>query len=183
MEECDMFIKTRKEARHFKTMDRQKRKNERLCHRNSSSRCGHSNTLQGDHPVKLSSDRGGCSNIIQGNHTVKPSSDTQLQPNKWIINISNKPLTKVQEKLLSHGPNSVVVLKNPPILEYIAMVEQACIKLGEGKAEEFRVEVKVAINKIHKPQPNITGEGKDSLGRVEKDPSRMVLTADKGWLW
>ena len=37
MEECDMFIKTRKEARHFKTMNRQKRKNERLCHKNSSS--------------------------------------------------------------------------------------------------------------------------------------------------
>ena len=75
MEECDMVIKTRKEARHFKTMNRQKRKIERLCHKNSSGRSGHSNTLQGGHTVKLSSGRDGHSNIIQGNHTVK--SDTQ----------------------------------------------------------------------------------------------------------
>ena len=31
MEECELFIKNRREARHFKTMSRQKRKLEVLC--------------------------------------------------------------------------------------------------------------------------------------------------------
>ena len=178
MEEYVMFIKTRKEARHFKTMNRQKRKIERLCHHNSSSRGGCSNTIQSDHTVKLSSDRGGHSNITQGNHTVK--SDTQGQPNKWVTNISDKPLTKAQEKHLSHGHNFVVVPKNPPIMEYIATVEHVCTKLGEGKAEELRVEVKAAIKKIHKPQLNIIKEERIALAELKKDHSKMILTADKG---
>ena len=65
-------------------------------------------------------------------------------------------------------------------MEYVAAVEQACTKLGEGKAEEFRVEVKAAIKKIHKPQPNITKEERIALAELKKDSSRMVLTADKG---
>ena len=103
MEEFNMFIKTRKEARHFKTMNRQKRKIERLSHKNSFS-------------------RGGCSNTIQGNHTVKSIPDTKVQPNKWVINIYDKPLTKEQEKPLIHGPNFMVVPKNPHIMEYMATV-------------------------------------------------------------
>ena len=36
MEECSEFTKIGKEARHFKTLNRQKRKIERLCHKNTS---------------------------------------------------------------------------------------------------------------------------------------------------
>ena len=65
-------------------------------------------------------------------------------------------------------------------MEYVAAVEQACTKVGEGKAEEFRVEVKAAIKKIHKPQPSITKEERIALAKLKKDPPSMVLTADKG---
>ena len=73
-----------------------------------------------------------------------------------------------------------MVPKNPPIIKYVATVEQACSKLGVGKAEEFRVEVKAAIKNMHIPQPNITKEERRALTEIKKDPSRMVLTADKG---
>ena len=53
-------------------------------------------------------------------------------------------------------------------------------KLEEGKEEEFRVQVKVAIQKIQKPKPNITREERIALTKLKKDPSRMVLTGDKG---
>ena len=142
MEECSVFIKSGKKARHFKTMYRQKSKIERLCHRNSIGRGVHTNITQGDHTAKAS--------------FSSESTDTTVQPNKWVINISDKPLTKAQEKLLTHGPNFAVVPKNPPIMEYVATVEQACSKLGVGKAEESRVKVKAAIRKMHIPQPNIT---------------------------
>ena len=74
---------------------------------------------------------------------VKTSSGTHVPSNKWVINISDKPLTDAEEKLLSHRPNFTVVPKNPPIMEYIAAVVQACTKLGEGKADEFRVEIRL----------------------------------------
>ena len=44
LKECQNFTYTRREARHSKTMDRQIKKVDQLCHRNSSKRGGHSNT-------------------------------------------------------------------------------------------------------------------------------------------
>ena len=85
-----------------------------------------------------------------------------------------------EEKILAHGPNFALVPKNPPVVQYVAAIEQACTRLEEGKAEEFRVKVKVAIQKIQKPKPNITNEERMALTNLKRDPSRMVLTADKG---
>ena len=97
-----------------------------------------------------------------------------------MINISNQPLTPKQEKLLTHGPNYAVVPRDPPVAQYVAAVEKACSKLEEGKAEEFRVQVKAAIQRNKKPRPNLTrGEWK-ALAELKKDQSRMILTADKG---
>ena len=141
LKECQNFINTRSEARHYKTMDRQKKKLDWLCHRNSSKRGGHSNT--------------------HGNHTCTTTENADISPlynntnTKWVINISGKPLTEAQEKLLAHGPNYAVVLRSPPITEYMAAIEQACSKLQQGEAEELRGEVKFIIKKTHNP-PNIT---------------------------
>ena len=62
----------------------------------------------------------------------------------------------------------------------MAAIEHACTKLEEGKAEEFRVQVKMAIQMIQKPKPNITRRERIAMAKLKKDPSRMVLTADKG---
>ena len=97
-----------------------------------------------------------------------------------MINISDKPLTADEEKLLAHGPNYAIVLKEPPIIQHVAAIEHACSKLEEGKVEEFRVQVKAAIQNIQKPKPNITGGERIAIAELKKDPSRMVLTADKG---
>ena len=99
---------------------------------------------------------------------------------KWVINISNKALTPDQVKLLAHGPNYSVVPKEPPIAQYVAAVEQACTKLEEGKVEEFRVQVKLALQKIKKPRPNLTRGERKAITELKKDQSRMILTADKG---
>ena len=115
MKECKLFIKNRREARHFKTMSRQKRKLDVLHQNSSSNRGGHSNTIHsgsGDHSY-------------QNNHN-DIHSGIQSTTNKWVINICDKPLSNVEEKLLAHGPNFVVVPKSPPIIQYVAAVEQAC---------------------------------------------------------
>ena len=68
---------------------------------------------------------GGHSNIQYGNHGKHGKFGSQKQDDrmttpdhvqraKWVINISNKPLTAVQESLLTHGPNYAVVLRGPP---------------------------------------------------------------------
>ena len=97
-----------------------------------------------------------------------------------MINISDKPLSTDEERLLAHGPNYAIVPKDPPIIQYVAAIEHACTKLEEGKVEEFRVQVKAPIQKIQKSKPNITRGERIAIAELKKDPSRMVLTADKG---
>ena len=149
MEACQVFINIRKEARHFKTMERKKQKIDRLCHKNSI-------------------DKGGCSNM-HGNHTSTSMNTTCISlvhtntTNKWVINISSKPLTKAQEKLLAQGPNFTVVPRSPPITEYVAAIEHACSRLQEGEAEELRGEVKIIIKKTYNPSPNITMEERKAI--------------------
>ena len=145
---CEEFIEARREARHHKTMERQKKKLERLCQKNSTKRGGRSN----QHGINTG--------INTENLDISPadSSSNTNNNNKWVINISSKPLTKVQEKLLAHGPNYAVVPKSPPIAEYIAVIEQACSKLQQGEAEELRGEVKSIIKRSCNPL--LTSPGK-----------------------
>ena len=72
-----------------------------------------------------------------------------------------------------------MVLRSPPITEYVAPIEQVCSKLQQGEAEELRGEVKSIIKKTHNP-PNITKEEMKAIRELKEDSSRMVLTADKG---
>ena len=137
--------------------------------------------------------RGGCSNNMHSdnmhsginmhnskNYLPYSSNLNQNRKNKWVINISSKQLTADEEKLLAHGPNYAIVLRNPAIIQYVPAVEHACTRLEEGKAEEFRVQVKVAIQKMQQPKPNLTRGERKAISELKKDPSRMVLAADKG---
>ena len=140
LKNCKEFIEARREARHYKTMIRQKQKLERLCHKNSSKRGGHSN-LHGNHT---------CTNTE--NLGISPVNDTcNTNTSKWVINISSKLLTQAQEKLLAHGPNYAVVPRSPPKTEYIAAIEQAHSKLKPGEAGELRGKVKAIIKKSCNP--------------------------------
>ena len=61
-----------------------------------------------------------------------PQGSSKEEPNpKWIINLSNKPLTPAQRSVLAKGPNFVVTPRQPPNLEYITAIEAACTKLSQ----------------------------------------------------
>ena len=179
LQECKKFIEERREARHHKTMTRQKDKLKALCSKsnreNSYERGGCSNNMHSGN--YMYSSKNDLSNQVLGSNENQKQNNRQ---NKWVINISSKPLTPDQEKLLAHGPNYAIVPKDPPIVQYVAAVEHACTRLEEGKVEEFRVQVKVAIQKIKKPKPNLTKGERKAIGELKKDQSRMILTADKG---
>ena len=186
---CIKFIDKSKEARHLKTMSRQKEKLKILINKKrgekSYKRGGCSNNRQSGmymHSGRYmysGNDNNDCPNQVLGSNG-ETSKDLDKEKEKWVINISNKPLTPDQEKLLAHGPNYAVVPKEPPITQYVAAVENACTKLEEGKAEEFRVQVKSAIQKIKPPRSNLTRGERRAISELKKDESRMILTADKG---
>ena len=81
---------------------------------------------------------------------------------------------------MAHGPNFVLVPKDLPTCKYIVATENACQHLMQGKAEEFRGEIKQLLKKKHNIKPNIPKEEYQALKQMKKDNTRMVLTADKG---
>ena len=149
--------------------------------------------------------RGGCSNHQHGSHGKHASKqqqtvgetveETRLTPSttndafttttttkqraKWVINISSRPLSTVQERLLAHGPNFAVVLR-PPIVEYITKVEKVCQQLGQRVADELRGRIKTILKKARTPRQNITKGEHKAIGELKRDNNRLVLTADKG---
>ena len=189
LDRCLKFIEDSKEARHLKTMARQKEKLKILTSRKletnkGAKRSGHSNNRHSGRYMYSSNFNTGCPNQVLGSkgETNTQYFDREMDKGKekWVINISNTPLTAEQEKLLAHGPNYAVVPREPPIAQYVAAIENACTKLEEGKVEEFRVQVKLAIQKIKPPRSNLTRGEKKAITELKKDKSRMVLTADKG---
>ena len=167
MFQCKVLMKNVAESRHTRVLNRQRAKYEVL------------------QQWKL----GGHSN--QGHHTDKdihsqacPSQQaTPEQSKKWVINLSDQPLTEEQEKHLAQGPKFVIKPKLPPVEEYITAIEKACPKLEQGSAEELRVEVKKILKKAqnaNRSPSNITKEEYKALQELKKDKERIILTADKG---
>ena len=84
-----------------------------------------------------------------------PQGSSNEEPNpKWVINLSNKPLTPAQRSVLAKGPNFVVSPRHSPNLEYITAIEAVCTKLSQQDAEELRADVNRVLRSSH--PPNLT---------------------------
>ena len=97
--------------------------------------CGCSNIQHGDHDqmtIENTSDSKFNTNCTNENEIYNNNSTNSIN-NMWVRNISSTPLTKAQVKVLSHGPNFVVVPRCPPVGKYIAHIEEACTQLKLGK--------------------------------------------------
>ena len=199
MEECNIYIENRRELRHLKTLDRHLFKFQRLCHDYTG---GHSNSWHGVHGENGCTNTNTCTatatttanqgylgdgtnnissdNNIINNTSTNISTNTKTTNGNWVRNLSKTPLTEAQECLLAHGPNFVLVPREPSTCEYIAATEKVCQQLIQGKEEELRGEIKSLLKKNHKIKPNIPRDEYQVLREMKRDNTRMVLTADKG---
>ena len=113
--------------------------------------------------------------------TRHPQGSSKEEPNpKWVINLSNKPLTSAQRSVLAKGPNFAVTPRQPPNLEYITAIEAACTRLSQQDAEELRADINRVLRSSHPPKPNLTKNQMSALRELKKHRDRIVLTADKG---
>ena len=85
-----------------------------------------------------------------------PQGSSKEEPNpKWVINLSNKPLTPAQRSVLAKGPNFAVTPRQPPNLEYITAIEAACTKLSQQDAEELRADINRVLRSSHPLNPTL----------------------------
>ena len=110
-----------------------------------------------------------------------PQGSSNEEPNpKWVINLSDKPLTPAQRSVLAKGPNFAVTPRQPPNLEYITAIEAACTKLIQQDAEELRADINRVLRYSHLPKPNLTKVQNLALRELKRHRDHIVLTADKG---
>ena len=105
-EECKAEINKVKELRHKSVLDRQMIKFNKL--------------LDEEYQKKNNCRR---PDLHSGHTKEKGPFIHRNDAKKWVINLSSVPLTKVQESLLSHGPNFAVTPQKPPYEEYIKAIE------------------------------------------------------------
>ena len=191
MEECEDLIKRVIESRHNLVLARQKAKYELLQQQKSGgcSNKGYHTERNATNTcidkMKLIADNNSYSNGNVGNinsHSNSNSNGNIGNIKKWVINLSNTPLTESQEKLLGRGPKFVIKPKWPPVEKYTTAIEKMCPKLDKGEADELRVEVKKALKRSQKKARsfNITKEENQALNELKKDKERVILTTDKG---
>ena len=119
----------------------------------------------------------GCISYHDRTKTVEAS---KPNTNKWVINLSNTPLTEDQESLLKHGPNFAVTPQRPPLEEYIKAIETACQSLDAKSAEELRSDVYRVLRHPCQLKPNLSKGEMAVIKQLRADKDRIILTADKG---
>ena len=164
MQECKTLMERVKECRHQKVLERQKKKFEALVLKSDG---------RSKQDVQNNSKKDGTNEDRDGKNREK---------SRWVINLSSTPLTKDQERLLAHGPKFVITPRETPVKEYIVATEQACMKMEQGKQEEFRVEVKRLLIKDqnNQKQANDSREELKAMKELKLDTNKLILTVDKG---
>ena len=119
------------------------------------------------------------SNSIATTTTSRDTADA-IDKDKWVINLSNAPLTQLQASLLAHGPGYAVTPKHSPYGDYIVAVEKACSTMEPNSVEELRAEIGGALKHTHPTRSNINREEVQALAELKRDSSKVILTADKG---
>ena len=115
-----------------------------MCHRN---RGGYPNIKDDRHGGQDLTDKDSTSSNITSNEN---KGDTVTDTKKrWVVNLSGQPLTEAEYRVLTHGPNFAITSRSPHTIECITATEEICQKLGKGKAEELRKEVKNILKKAH----------------------------------
>ena len=99
---------------------------------------------------------------------------------KWVVNLSDTALTPAETSVLVKGPKFAITPEKIPAKDYIVLTEASIKDLSDNDKDNTRHEVTRLLNKAKVPNPNITSAEARALKGLRKDPSRMVLTADKG---
>jgi len=101
---------------------------------------------------------------------------------KWVKNLSSRPLTKPEMDVLSKGLNFAIAPQEVPIVELITATESAIRNnnLAETEAEQLRMKVTATLSSAKPPPSNLTPQEMKAITSLSQDQSITILPADKG---
>ncbi len=101
---------------------------------------------------------------------------------KWIKNLSSRPLSVTEKEVLAKGLNFAVSPDRIPHVELITATESA-IKhnnLSTSDADQLRNKVTSCLASAKLPNPNLDKQQRDAIKTLGSDDDIIILPADKG---
>ncbi|XP_072027782.1 uncharacterized protein [Amphiura filiformis] len=101
---------------------------------------------------------------------------------RWVKNLSDRPLSSNEQSLLEKGLNFAVTSKRVQVTDIITATESAIrnARLGPANAEELRSRVSASVISAKPPQHNLSKAEFTALESLKKNKDITILPADKG---
>ena len=110
---------------------------------------------------------------------VRPGQAT-LDTNKVVRNLSTRPLTEDEKKVLALGLNYAVTPRMIPVHNIIAATEATAKQLDTTTAEKLRAGVSQVLQSSKAPKSNLPSHLRKAAKELRNDHNIVVLPADKG---
>ena len=99
---------------------------------------------------------------------------------RWVVNLTDRSLSKPQEDVLRLGLNFAPAPTKLPVVDTIAAVEEGARQLSEEDAEDLRGRVCGILRHAKPPKDNLTKEQRKALKELRSLEDEVILPADKG---
>ena len=107
-----------------------------------------------------------------------------VDKSKWVVNLSKRPLSDVELKVLELGMNFAPAPKKIATVEIVARVEDALVKNVEpAESDQVRAVLSNVLKRAKPPKSNIRKEEWEALTRFRKDSNIVALEAEKVTEW
>ena len=110
----------------------------------------------------------------------RPSTKNTVDCEKWVLNISSKPLKDTEKSALQKGMNFAIVPKKIPTAEFTAAVEGSITGLLTEEKLVVRAQVSEVLGLARPPPSNISSKEMKALQDLWKDKSRLIISVNKG---
>ncbi|XP_068674425.1 uncharacterized protein [Montipora foliosa] len=103
-----------------------------------------------------------------------------VNSDKWVLNVSSKPLNTTETIALQKGTNFTLPPKKIPTAEIVAAVESGISGLPVKDTLVLRSQVTEVLQRASVPPPNLPQAELRALYNLRTDQDRLVIPADKG---
>ena len=118
--------------------------------------------------------------LYNKSQTKKEVTYTDIDTNRWVMNLSDRQISDDERSRLSKGLNLTINSSALPVEEIIAGTEVVAKYMTATAADELRGEVVRTIERAKLLKSNISKGERVALQSLKKDNSIIILPADKG---
>ena len=95
---------------------------------------------------------------------------------RWVINLSDKTLSKAEEEVLGLGLNFAPAPTKLPLVDIAAGLEEGARQLGSDEASDLRGRLCGILRRAKLPRDNLSREQREALRCLRKEEGVVILS-------